>query len=173
MKDFWGQRSRKRVTQQTKKKGEGGRNLLLRSLLLGFKSRIIIIKGSLIQMKNVARFHNKTARAIHAHPHLRTHLYCAHKYVKITHRITNTRTQIKARFNAWDEDKTGALGIEEIKHAMAEMGDQPTPEAFARFMKVGVVHLSLHTSTLTGRKTGWHCHGGCEIVCSQICKTAK
>ena len=43
MKDFGGQRSRKRETQQTKKKGEGGRNLLLRSLLLGLKSRIMII----------------------------------------------------------------------------------------------------------------------------------
>jgi len=93
--------------------------------------------------------------------------------MKITRTNSRTQTQIKARFNAWDEDKTGSLGTEEIEYAMAEMGDQPTPEAFARFMTVGSTHLSLHTRTLTGSKTGWHFHGGYERICSKIRKTAQ
>ena len=101
------------------------------------------------------------------------HMYGAHKCVKITHTNSRTQTQIKARFDAWDEDKTGSLGTEEIEQAMAEMGDQPTPEAFARFMKVGSMHLSLHTRTLTGSKTGLHFHGGYERVWLTIRKTAQ
>lgn len=48
---------------------------------------------------------------------------------------TELKKEVKARFDAWDEDKSGQLSKTEMMHAMEEMGKKPTPEELEKFMQ--------------------------------------
>jgi Ca2+-binding EF-hand superfamily protein len=48
---------------------------------------------------------------------------------------TELDREIKSRFEAWDSDKSGSLGREEMRSAMEEMGKKPTEAELDAFLK--------------------------------------
>ena len=48
---------------------------------------------------------------------------------------TELDKEIKSRFDAWDSDKSGSLGREEMRSAMEEMGKKPTEQELDAFLK--------------------------------------